>query len=571
MRFSHSLQFRISWVYTLISVVTIGIIGAVLYIGISRVVLDESVRSSQMAISKSGTLVEMYIDRLKVLSTLLSHNPRTIQALTSPTQDGDRDVLQFIDSVLSSDASIKSVIVVSKDGYVLSNEKNLNMQRSSDMMTEPWYVAAINSNMPALTSARMQRFSMNKNDWVISMSQEIKDTDGNNLGVVLLDIEYQGIEDYLNDLELGRDGFAFIINSKGGIVYHKDPSYFTDAAKQAQIRSIAQSQEGFIPVSNELIYKTKLQNTDWTLVGVNSLDGLQQIRNQLLRSFVIVGLGLLLLIIAAAPFLAKGITRPIHRLEQAMSKMKSGSLEVSVAKTGVTEIQGLAQHFNEMVLEVRRLMQEVETKEKALRGYELSVLHSQINPHFLYNTLDTIVWMAEFNESDRVITTTKALAKFFQLSLSGGSETTTIANEMNHVSQYLFIQKERYGDKLQYLMDWDPALSDKVIPKIILQPLVENAIYHGIREKEGPGLIEIGCSRTNDGNVMFVVKDDGVGFDPELRRHSGRNGQPTTLPKLGGVGINNVDDRLKLYYGRKYGVKIESRPGEGTTAMIVIP
>ena len=121
-------------------------------------------------------------------------------------------------------------------------------------------------------------------------------------------------------------------------------------------------------------------------------------------------------------------------------------------------------------------MQDIETKEKTLHAYELSVLHSQINPHFLYNTLDTIVWMAEFNESDRVISTTKALAKFFQLSLSGGSETTTIENEMNHVAQYLFIQKERYGDKLQYELEFDPALSVKVIPKIILQPIVENAI-----------------------------------------------------------------------------------------------
>ena len=199
------------------------------------------------------------------------------------------------------------------------------------------------------------------------------------------------------------------------------------------------------------------------------------------------------------------------------------------------------------------------------------MLHSQINPHFLYNTLDTIVWMAEFNESDRVISTTKALAKFFQLSLSGGSEMTTIANEMNHVSQYLIIQKERYGDKLHYEMQFDPDLSAKVIPKIILQPIVENAIYHGIREMDGPGLLEISCGYTDDGNVRFVVKDNGVGFDSEARKLANGMEPQSSLPKLGGVGINNVDDRLKLYFGKEYGVDIQSSPGVGTTVTIVIP
>ncbi len=403
------------------------------------------------------------------------------------------------------------------------------------------------------------------------MSQEIKDVNNSNLGVVLLDIQYKGIEDYLNELQLGSKGYAFILNSKGKLVYHKDPAYFADPDKQAELREISLSKEGFDPSQNLFVYRTKLQNSDWTLVGVNSLDGLQQIRNQLIHSFVFVGLGLLLLIIVVSPLIAKSITRPIYRLEQAMQKMKTGSLEVSVPETGVTEVQGLAQHFNTIVSELQRLMLEIEGKEKALHAYELSVLHSQINPHFLYNTLNTIVWMAEFDDSERVISTTKALAKFFQLSLSGGNELTTIENEINHVTQYLIIQKERYGEKLHYRIYFDPALSEKVIPKIILQPLVENAIYHGIREKGGPGLLEITCSRTEDGNIKFVVKDDGVGFDLNVRGHASGDGQSSSLPKLGGVGINNVDGRLKLYYGTEYGITMQSALGKGTTITIVIP
>ncbi|WP_219838308.1 sensor histidine kinase [Paenibacillus sp. R14(2021)] len=148
---------------------------------------------------------------------------------------------------------------------------------------------------------------------------------------------------------------------------------------------------------------------------------------------------------------------------------------------------------------------------------------------------------------------------------------TTIEKEMNHVAQYLFIQKERYGEKLQYRIDYDPVLANKTIPKIILQPIVENAIYHGLREKEGHGLLEISCGYTDGGSVMFVVKDDGVGFDPDVLKRGGGTEHETSLPKLGGVGINNVDDRLKLYFGQAYGVALQSKPGEGTTVMIVIP
>jgi two-component system sensor histidine kinase YesM len=568
--FFRSLQFQISWIFIMISFVTIGIIGSVLYVSISRVVLEDSIESSKMAITKSGTYVEMYVDRLNVLSTMLSHNPQTITTLSSEDKAGEDDVLQFINTVLMSDSFIQSVVVIGKDGYVISNEKKLNMMRSSDMMKEPWYVEAINSSNPVLTSARMQNFSMDKDNWVISMSQEIKDKNNQNLGVVLLDIQYKGLEDYLNELELGSKGFAYIVNNQDEIVYHRDPSYFMNEAKKDELRQVSLEKEGYDKKRNLLVHHTKLRNSDWTLVGVSSLDGLAQIRNQLLMSFAIVALGLLLLTVIVSPLLAMSITRPIQRLEQAMQKVKTGKMEVSVPETGVTEIQGLAQHFNTMVLEMRHLMKDIEKKEKNLRSYELSVLHSQINPHFLYNTLDTIVWMAEFNDSERVISTTKALAKFFQLSLSGGSEYTSILNEINHVTQYLFIQKERYGERLHYEIKFDTDLSDQVIPKIILQPLVENAIYHGIREKDGPGLLEIVCRKTEEGKVLFIVKDDGVGFDQNLDMNKHDNNS-TARSKLGGVGINNVDERLKLYYGQEYGVTMNSKLGEGTTVRILIP
>ena len=570
-----SLKAQISLFYMLISLVTISVLGVILYIGISQVVLKESIQTSKMAINKSASFIEMYVDRLKVLSEMLADNPLTLRTLSSDNKSGQDDVMQLIRNVLDSDPYIQSVIIIGKDGDVLSNETNLNMDTSANMMKEPWYQAALeNGGLPVLTSARMQKFSMDKNNWVISMSREIKDKTGGNLGVVLLDIKYKGIEDALSDLELGQRGFAFIVNHEGEIVYHKNPVYFMNEKKRIELLSIFESKEGYDKSGNTLVYKSAIKHSDWTLVGVSSLDGLVQIRGRLLGTILAVGLGLFVLILIVTPILAKTMTSPITRLERAMQKVKSGVLEVSVTEKGCTEVLGLSQHFNSMVLEIKRLMREMEKKEKDLRTYELSVLHGQINPHFLYNTLDTIVWMAEFNDSERVISITKALAKFFQLSLSGGSEFTTIGKEIDHVGQYLYIQKERYGDKLTYSIELDPALSDLVIPKIVLQPLAENALYHGIREKAGKGHLRIACQRESPNRVLFMVEDDGAGFDPEMLIDSSLPMEkPLTRKRtrLSGVGIRNVDQRLKLYYGEEYGVRVQSTLGRGTTVRIVIP
>lgn len=563
--FVRSLQFRISWIYILISILGIGVTGSVLYAGISRVVLQESVDSSQMAISKGGTYIVMYLDRLEVLAKTLADNPQTKRTLASKDKTGEQDVLISIDNVRKTDPFIKSIIVIGKDGYVLSNEKSLNMTRSSNMMKEPWYAAAVHSRVPALTSARMQNFSMNKTDWVISMSQEIRDDSGRNLGVVLLDVEYKGFEDYLNKLNLGNEGYVYILNDQNEVVYNKDVSYYTDPAKRQRLIALKEGPQGYDKEQNRLVYQTRLEGTDWTLVGVSSLDGLRQVRVQLQRTFLMIAAALLVLILLTSPWIAKGITRPVRRLESAMQQVQGGLLAIRVPETGVTEVQGLARHFNVMVQEIRQLLKDKEAKEQELRLHELSVLHSQINPHFLYNTLDTIVWMAEFQDMDRVIATTKALAEFFQLSLSGGSEFTTIEKELAHVSQYLFIQKERYGDKLSYEISSDSSLKEITIPKLILQPLAENALYHGIREKSGPGQIEIRCGKTEDGRIEFIVKDDGAGFDPA------RLGQISGSSRLGGVGIRNVDERLKLYYGPHYGIELHSSPGKGTEVTISIP
>lgn len=564
-RLLNGLRVQISLFYLLASFAIVLLIGFILYYSISGIVLRDALDTTTMAVDKSGDHIESYIGRIKGVSLIIANEPSLIRYLSGEgTADDAEDVLRVIDSALASDKSIASIVIVGKEGQLLSNEESLDMSMSDDMMKESWYVDVLGGDgMPSLTSARMQKFSMDKDNWVISLSREIKDIAGKHLGVIVVDFRYGVIESYLNDLNLGDDGYVYLLNSSEGVVYHQDTTYFTDTDKQQALIKMSQMEAGYDAGMNLLFHQGEIEGTDWRMYGVASLDGLNAIRRQLIETIVLIGLISTLVMFVSGTLIAGRITNPIKDLEVAMGDIEKGLNLIEVDGRGCNEAISLAQHYNYMIGRIKNLMGDIAEQEQAIRSYELNVLHSQINPHFLYNTLDTIVWMAEFGDSAKVIYITKALAQFFRLSLSGGSETTTIGNEMDHVRQYLKIQKERYDEMLNYSIEELDDIKAIQIPKIVLQPIVENSIYHGIRNLERPGHIEITVDRVED-DIIFTVKDDGVGFNPDAVELKDTQYQV----KLGGVGIKNVDQRLKLTYGEGYGLMIDSMPGEGTTVTV---
>lgn len=559
----NTLRVQISLHYIIVTALTLILMAVILYSSMSSIVLGEASNNTKTAVNKSGMYIDLYIDRLHAISALLAEDPQLVDYLSDSERDVAvrADILTTIDTTIASDDFIKSVVIVSKDGQVLSNEENLTLSKSTNMMQQSWYRSAImNNSLPFLTSARMQNFSMDKDTWVISISREIKNADGMNIGVLLIDLDYQVIEDYLAGTELGSEGFSFILNDDNEVVYHEDPSYFEDPEKQQSLQAIVEDQAGYDSKENTLTYTYHLKNADWLLVSVSSQDSLSVIKRQMIEIFLWVGVVLMILATISIYLFARRITSPFQKLEQAMQDIETGLAEVPIDDKGCYEAQSLSRHFNSMTHTIDRLMNEITEKEQSLRTSEISALHSQINPHFLYNTLDTIVWMAEFGDSDKVIELTKALASFFRLSLSGGNELTTVENELEHVRQYLFIQKERYGDTLHYEIELDEVLRQRKVPKLLVQPIVENALYHGIRGLSRQGEIQI--SATADGNdILFTVHDNGDGFDT-----AAQSVHRTT--KLGGVGIHNVDERVKLYYGPQYGVSVDSTEESGTTVTI---
>ena len=266
------------------------------------------------------------------------------------------------------------------------------------------------------------------------------------------------------------------------------------------------------------------------------------------------------------------VRQPIERLEKVTATLADGTLDARITDTDVTELRNLTLQVNTMADHLETMMEKSIKDAKNLRKAELRTLQAQINPHFLYNTLDAIVWKAEAGDKDEVIRLTSALSDFFRISLSSGADWIPISQEKKHIEGYLRIQQTRYRDIMRYEIDIPDSIGEYYILKLLLQPLVENAIYHGIKIKRGGGKISI-SGRLEDGYLVFSVKDTGSGMTPDQLKNLEermRKGQPTVSEGSGGFGLVNVNLRIRLYYNQTEGLNITSGPN-GTEVSFKVP
>lgn len=266
---------------------------------------------------------------------------------------------------------------------------------------------------------------------------------------------------------------------------------------------------------------------------------------------------------------SSNLSGPLSQLEKMMKRVEKGDLDLDIRVSGRNEVAHLAHTFSIMVRRIKSLLLKIEEDQSELRKSELKTLYAQINPHFLYNSLDTIIWTAEQGEHQKVVRMTSALSKYFRLSLSRGHDIIPVYQEIEHIKYYLVIQKIRYESKLEYEIGIDQDLYSYKMLKTLLQPLVENALYHGIKNKPGGGKIWISGKRSGD-RLTLQVRDDGVGMSKEklARLLIFKEDEPLTS---GGVAIINVHQRIQLSYGLSYGLQFESVPGEGTTVTVFLP
>ncbi|WP_426806941.1 cache domain-containing sensor histidine kinase [Streptococcus anginosus] len=552
-------------IYVFIMILALlGIVGGIYYQTSSVAIRQTTEQNTRKTIQQSGQFITSYLQKVKQTTSSLAENEKIKTYAQTPSQENAEQLRQLFATILKTDSDLVSAILVTKDGNLISTDPELTMKTSADMMKEKWYQDAIHKGaMPILTPARRTISHTTGEKWVISIMQEVVDKDGKNLGVVRLDIGYKTLEAYLDQLQLGKEGFTFIVDANHDFVYHPKKAVYSSHVEMKAMALYLSVKNGYVKSKQAYVSQYQIPNSGWTLIGVSSMEQLHAVQTQILWSFIGTGLFALGVCLIGIWFVLRLWIKPLRDLQATILKVGSGHSDLRANETGSPELVDLARQFNIMLDRIDQLMIAVKEEEQNVRRYELQALSSQINPHFLYNTLDTIVWMAEFNDSKRVVEVTKSLAKYFRLGLNQGHEQISLKDEIDHVRQYLFIQKQRYGEKLQYEIKELKQYNDYKIPKLILQPLVENAIYHGIKEMNRQGRIRVSVSE-NDTQLIVSIYDNGRGFVASETTNA-------TLVRLGGVGLKNVNQRLQLQFGKSYHMEIKSEENTYTEIRLYFP
>lgn len=329
--------------------------------------------------------------------------------------------------------------------------------------------------------------------------------------------------------------------------------------------------ENDVQIVTSLVGDTMSQYIYYEVRGIQQSRAAYQTFFMNLVRFSLLGMGLLLLlVIILSYYIPRSITMPITRISRVTDQVAKGNLSVRAAAESGAEARMLSDSLNAMIDKINELLDQVTTEQIRLRKAEFELLQAQINPHFLYNTLDTIVWLAEAGDQKRVVSMVGNLSDFFRTSLNQGKDIIFIREELAHVRSYLEIQQVRYQDILRYEITVPEDLYEYKIPKITIQPLVENALYHGIKNKRGQGTITITGERSENGFVLYV-RDNGIGMTQERLNEVRAGIQKLSYTGKEIYGLYNVNERIRLNFGETYGISIESTYGEGTCVSISLP
>ena len=402
--------------------------------------------------------------------------------------------------------------------------------------------------------------------WVVTMTAPLEG--GGEAAWVSLDISFSSISSYLKNVSIGQRGYCFLMDREGNIVYHPQQQLLYAGLKSEDTEALAALEDGDYADDTVIYCLASVEGSDWRAVGVSYVDELvnrnvnDMIRLSCLLAVVVLGAALL-----TSWLLFRFLGRPLRGLASAMESFESDADHFAYKPVGGTrEVQELSDSFEHMVLRIQELMTTVREEEINLRKTELKALQAQINPHFLYNTLDSIAWMCEQGRNADAVRMVHALARLFRISISRGHELIPIAKEIEHAESYLQIQMYRYKNQFTYDFDVDPDCLGYYCNKITLQPIIENSINHGLDLMVDDGRIDVLVRQDGD-DIVFSVRDNGVGMSEEQIEAIMQHG-PTDRT---GIGIKNVNDRLKIYFGKSYGLHITSEPDIGTCVEIRMP
>lgn len=519
---------------------------------------QNAITSSEQAVVQVSNTVGNYADDMKGIMDIIKDSYNLSENEREDTFNTLMKVRTDLVAVYVYDENQNMVSSYTGE-YQLKKEylKNLSYVEQENYKTGEIYIS----------EPHVESLLENYYPWVVTILEEIENEDGSKSRVVF-DISFSKIANYVDDVGIGQHGYCFIIGTKGEIIYHPQQQLIFSGLKKEKTEYIADHLDGSYQESNVIYTIKSLNNSDWRIVGVSYINEL--IASEVIsvvKTLIIMLLLIMIVAMISSYVMSKVISKPIQKLMKAMEDFEQDAAGYSFQSVGgTTEIQALSQSFDHMVVRIQELVTKVRQEEITLRKTELKALQAQINPHFLYNTLDAIGWLCEEERSQDAVEMVNALAKLFRISISKGHELITIEKEVEHATSYLKIENFRYKNQFVYEFTVEEECLPYYCNKITLQPIIENAIYHGLNRMVDDGHIGIHIYAEEDDIVMEVI-DNGVGMTPE-QIHSILYKEPGDKT---GIGIKNVNDRIKIYFGEKYGILIESELDEGTSVKIRMP
>ena len=572
-----SIQGILSLSFTAVAVVGMIFMGLALFFRFSANTNAQMAENSQRVLAQVNLNLDAYLRRMMRLSDT---------AYYSVIKDADlaeEDLSEALDLLYENNRdALVSIALFSEEGDLIASTPLVGLKNSVNPEKESWFTTAMDriENLHFSTPHVQNLFEDPDYQyrWVVSLSRQVEMTRAGAIesGVLLVDMSFGGIEQICKDVDLSSTGYLYLIDGDGEIIYHpRQQLIYAGLLEENNLAAAGYTdgshQETFGGTRREVTVKT-VGYTGWKLVGVVPSENLWDNYGQLVLFFLFVVLFSVFLLVFVNLRLSEWITAPVKKLDRAVKELEHGSTEVDFDVGGPGEMEHLSHSVRSMVSTMRHLMDDIIEQEEQKRRSELEVLQSQINPHFLYNTLDSVIWMTENGRTDDAVVMLTSLARFFRISLSRGSSIIPIRDELEHARHYLTIQKMRYKNKFSATITAEDGVESLCTIKLIVQPILENAIYHGMAYADGDGEITVRAFR-DGGDVLIEVSDNGPGMPEEVVESLLNPNGPAAAAgaKGSGIGFRNVHRRIRLTFGEGYGLEVFSEPDEGTTVRIRLP
>lgn len=570
------IQSTIMIAFSLISLSLMMVLGIVMYIRFSNLSRQETVQSTQKLMEQTGENLEDYLVSMRQISDAAYYN--VIKENDFASQDQDIQTKMNLLYEANRD-NLRSIAVYNNHGSLRMAEPVAAQKEDPDVTRQDWYKQAMDEmeNVHFSTPHIQNLFDDGtfRYYWVISLSRVVELT-GNGvsqLGVLLVDMDYSSISRMMKQINtLNTEQYYYLCDSSGQIIYHPRQIQISDGIYNENSKAAAGYKDGvyderFEGESRKVVVNT-ISYTGWKLVGVipNATFTHGTISIRYFIAILVLLMAMMLVVINRV--VSVRISSPILKLDDSVKGYEAGETpEIYIG--GSLEIRHLGHSIQRSYEQIDTLMKKIVLEQNERRKSELDALQSQINPHFLYNTLESIVWMVEGERNNEAVFMLSQLAKLFRISLSKGSTVITVKDELQHAQSYMNIQKIRYKNTFSISFHVDPAIYGYCTVKLILQPILENAINYGVSGMDDCGEITV-TGRLAGGDLILAVTDNGMGMTSEEAELVLTDSE--RVHKHGsGVGLVNVNNRIQILFGKEYGLAIESEPDEGTTVSIRLP